>query len=246
MIAALGLTFLALLGQPQSRTYYWRDAAGQTHITNTPPPSNAEVLEPPPPPAMEPEKAVQKVLVRPRTAPDGSRATPNLNPAQQEAWDALDRHLAKARSAGNRRTLEAVTESLIHDCLWGNGLWFMPAAPVLAVVLMGLLGWWLALGLGSGSKVPLVGGFLLLGLALGHLLLSVFLYTPQAARLHQNLELLESHLGTGQPLRTEKQTLLQQRYLALDQAAEPFQAPWRFPAEVQALRDTMKRVVVEP
>ncbi|WLT31989.1 DUF4124 domain-containing protein [Geothrix sp. PMB-07] len=247
MIAALGLAFLALLGQPQQRTYYWRDTAGQTHITNLPPPADAEILEPPAPPAMEPEKAVQKgVVVRPRTAPDGKRLAPNLNPAQQAAWDALDQHLAKARAAGNRRTLEAVTDSLIHDCLWGNGLWFLPAAPVLAVALMGLLGWWLALGLGSGPRFPLVGGFLLLGLALGQLLLSVFLYTPQAARLHQNLELLEAHLGTGQPLRAEQQKRLQQRYLALDQAAEPFQAPWRFPAEVRALRDTMKRVVVEP
>ncbi|MBI1753836.1 MAG: DUF4124 domain-containing protein [Acidobacteria bacterium] len=246
MIAALGLTLLALLGQPQPRTYYWRDAAGQRHITNTPPPADAEILEPPPPPAMEPEKAVQKVLVRPKRTLDGKRLAPTLNPAQQEAWDALDRHMAKTRAAGNRRGLEAVAESLIHDCLWGNGLWFMPAAPVLAVALMGLLGWWLALGLGPGPKVPLVGGFLLLGLALGHLLLSVFLYTPQAARLHQNLELLECHLGTGQPLGAEKQKWMRQRYAALDQAAEPFQVPWRFPREVQALRDAMKRVVVEP
>ena len=53
-MAATGLLLLALLGQPQPRTYYWRDAAGQTHITNTPPPPDAQVLEAPPPPAVEP------------------------------------------------------------------------------------------------------------------------------------------------------------------------------------------------
>ena len=37
-MGAASLVCLALLGQGQPRTYYWRDAAGQTHITNTPPP----------------------------------------------------------------------------------------------------------------------------------------------------------------------------------------------------------------
>jgi hypothetical protein len=111
---------------------------------------------------------------------------------------------------------------------------------------MGLLGWWLALGLHPGPRAPLVAGFLLLGLAFGHLFLTVFLYNPQSVRLRQNLELLERHMGAAKALRPEQQALLQRRYLALEQAAEPLQPPWRFPAEVTALRDTMKRVMVEP
>lgn len=245
MIAASWLLALALLGQPQPHTYYWRDAAGQTHVTNTPPPADGVLLDAPPPSAMEPEQALQKNQARPRTRTDGKRQAV-LNPAQQEAWERLDRRLAVARLESDRKTLEAVADSLIHDCLWGQGLWFMPAVPVLAVVLMGLLGWWLALGLGSGPKGSIVGGFVLLGLGLGHLLLSIFLYHPQAVRLRQNLELLESHLGTGKGLRTEQQALLQQRYQALEQAADPLKAPWRFPMEVQALRTSMKRVVVDP
>jgi len=169
-----------------------------------------------------------------------------LNPAQQQAWEALDQHLARARAEGNRGSLEAVSESLISDSLWGNGLWARPLLPVLSVALMGLLGWWLALGLRSGSRVPLVVGFLLLGLAAGQLLLNVFLYRPQALRLRQNLELLELHMGTGKALRPEHRAMLQQRYQALDQAADPLLPPWRFPAEVTTLREAMKQVMVEP
>ena len=169
-----------------------------------------------------------------------------MGDAQQQAWEALNRRRAKARAEGDRPTLEAVANSLIHDCLWGNGLWAMPLAPILSVLLMGLLGWWLALGFRTGPKLPLVAGFILLGVGFGHMVLNAFLYHPQAARLRQNLELLEQNLGTDRPLRPEHRILLQQRYQALEQAAGPLQAPWRFPAEVKALRQALKQVMVEP
>jgi len=242
---AAGLLFLALLVQPQPHTYYWRDAAGQTHITNTPPPLDAELLDQPPPPGVERGKAGRPELIR-QSASQGGRRQVVLNPVQQKAWESLNQHLSKARANGDRRTIEAVTDSLIHDCLWGNGLWAMPIVPVLAIGLLGLLGWWLALGLRGGPRIPMVGGFLLLGIGFGHLLLNVFLYHPQAVRLHQNLELLESHLGTGRNLRPEHRAMLQRRYQALDQAAEPHQLPWRFPAEVKILREAMKQVMVDP
>ena len=245
MTVLAGLLVLALLGHAQPHTYYWRDAAGQTHITNTPPPADAEVLDAPPPPAVEPGKASRPEVVRQSAGLGGHRQV-TLSPVQQQAWGALDEHLAKARSQGDRRTLEAVADSLISDCLWGHGLWAMPVAPVLTVVLLGFLGWWLAIGHRSALRVPLIGGFLLVGLVLGHLLLNVFLYHPQALRLRQNLELLEHHLGTGKALRLDHQRLLQQRYQALEQAADPLQPPWRFPLEVKALRAAMNQVMVEP
>ena len=245
MTVIAGLLVLALLGPARPHTYYWRDAAGQTHITNTPPPSDAEVLQAPPPPAVEPGKVGRPEVVRQSTSLGGHRQV-TLSPLQKQAWGALDELLAKARSQGDRRTLETVADSLISDCLWGHGLWAMPAAPVLSVVLMGFLGWWLAIGLRSGLRAPLIAGFLLLGLALGHLLLNVFLYHPQEVRLRQNLELLEQHLGTGEALRPAHQKLLRQRYQALEQAADPLQPPWRFPVEVKALRAAMKQVMVEP
>ena len=244
MIAAAGLLALALLVQPQPRTYYWRDAAGQTHITNTPPPSDAEILEPPQAPAVAPGKAGRPEVVRQSASHGGQRQALSL--VQKQAWDALDQHLAKARAAGDRRTLEAVPESLIQDCLWGNGLWAMPILPVLSVLLMGLLGWWLALGLRTGTRIPMIAGFLLLGLAFGHLLLNAFLYNPQAARLRRNLELLEQHVGTGKALRPEHRVMLQQRYRALEEATSPIHPPWLFQKELKTLREAVKQVMVEP
>ncbi|MCE1205459.1 MAG: DUF4124 domain-containing protein [Holophagaceae bacterium] len=244
-MTAAGLLVLALLGQPQPRTYYWRDAAGQRHITNTPPPPDAQVLEAPPPPAVEPGHAGRPEVLR-QSANRNGRSQAMLSPAQRQAWEALNRRLAKARAEGDRLTLEAAATSLINDCLWGNGLWAMPVVPLLSVALMGLLGWWLALGLRTGPRLPLVAGFVLLGAGFGHLLLNAFLYHPQAVRLRQNLELLEQHMGTDRALRPEHRTILQQRYQALERAAEPLQVPWRFPAEVEALRQTLKQVMVDP
>jgi hypothetical protein len=245
VIGAACLLCLALLGQAQPRTYYWRDAAGQTHITNTPPPVDAEILDAPPPTAVEPGRPVNLDLIRP-SAVRGGQSPVELTPTQKQDWEALDRHLAQARSRGDLRTLGVVTDALIQDCLWGSGLWAMPALPVISVLLLGLLGWWVALGLRPAFHVPLVGGFLVLGLLSGQLLLNGFLYHPQAVRLRQNLERLEHHMGTGKALRPEQRALLQQRYLALEQATEPFSAPWRFPAEVKVLREAMKKVMVEP
>jgi len=244
-LAIAGLLALALLGQPQSHPYYWRDAAGQTHITTTPPPADAEILEAPQAPGVELEKAGRPQSNHPNAGKGGHRQV-LLNPVQRQAWEAIDLKLAQARSLGDRRILEDVADSLISDCLYGNGLWARPVVPLVSVLLLGLLGWWFALGLRSGPKAPLVAGFVLLGLAMGHLLLNVFLYHPQAVRLRQNLELLEHHMGTGKDLRNEQRTLLQQRYQALELAAEPLQAPWRFPVEVRATRETVKRVMVAP
>lgn len=240
---ASGLLLLALLGQAQPRTYYWRDAAGQTHITNTPPPADAQLLQSPPPPAVEPGRVEHPEPIQQSLA-NGRQVV--LSPVQKEAWDALELHLAKARSADDRRTLEAVAESLVHDCLWGKGLWARPLLPLLALLLLGLSGWWVALGLQPQFRAPLVGGFLVVGLACGHLLLNRFLYQPQAARLRQNLELLEGHMGLGRDIRPERRALLEARYQALERAASPLRAPWSFPTEVASLAETMKQVMVAP
>jgi hypothetical protein len=198
-------------------------------------------MEAPPPPAVEPGQSER----RPRPIQDHHASPSSLTPAQQAAWRALDRRLAQARSQQDTHTLEAIADSLVDDCLWGRGLWAIAFLPVLSVVLLGLLGWWLALGLGSGARMPLLGGFLLLGTAFGQLLLASFLYYPQSVRLRQNLEQLEHHLG-GPALRPANQELLQRRCRDLDQAAGLLQPPWRFPARVVELRRDLKQVVVDP
>ncbi len=244
MTAAAGLLLLALLGPPQPRTYYWRDAQGQTHITNTPPPPGAELLEAPPPPAVEAGRAHPEPV---RQSLSGRNREPLvLSPGQKLAWEGLDRRLAQARAAGDRNTLEAVGDSLLSDCLWGNGLWALPALPILVVLLMGLMGWWLALSLQTSLRLPLVAVFLVLGLGFGQVLISAFLFHPQAERIRQNLNLLEHHLGVGRPARPEAHAQLLAHHTALEAAAQSALAPWQFPAEVQRLRATLRKVMVDP
>lgn len=247
MILAPGLLALALLlpqkPPPQRPMYQWRDAGGQVHVTNTPPPPGAEpVMEAPPPPAVEPGRP--EPPFRPKAART-DQLKGELSPAQQAAWRALEEHLVKARARNDRGSIEAVTDSLIDDCLWGSGLWAVPLLPALSLALMALLGWWLALGLKAGTRIPIVAGFVLLGLAFGQLLLASFLYHPQATRLRQNMALLELHTG-GKELRPANQARLLARYRALEDAADPLQPPWNFPLQVAALRRDMKQVMVDP
>ena len=241
MSLGAGLLALALLVQPRP-VYHWRDAQGQPHVTDTPPPPGAAVVEAPPPPALEPGTSA---LPAPRHGRPVRQREAGLSPVQRAAWEAVDQRLALARSRNDTRILKAVADSLVDDCLWNGGLWARPVLPVLAVALLGLLGWWLALGQGLALRVPILGAFLLLGLAFGQVLLATFLYQPQARRLRQNLELLELHLG-GRDLSPANEALLLHRYQAVENAAHALQPPWRFPAEVAALRRDVKRVVIDP
>ena len=245
MAIAAGLLALALLAQPTPRTHAWRDAAGRTHITNTPPPAGAEVLQMPSASGLENGRAIppEPALVAP--APEAP-PEPSLTPAQREAWSALDQHLARARSAGDQRTLAATVESLFDDSLWGRGLWALSTAPLLGLALLGLIGWWVALGLRAPLRLPALVGFLLVGLALGQVLLATFLYRPQAARLRQNLQRLEVHTGLGRPLPAAERLRLRQRYADLERVASPAQPPWRFPGEVERLRRDFLQVMVAP
>ena len=245
MALAAGLLALALLAQPTSPTHAWRDAAGRTHITSTPPPPGAVLLKPPSASAIENGTATppEPTLVAPgpEAPPD-----PSLTPAQREAWSALDQHLSRARSTGDQRTLAATVESLFDDSLWGRGLWALAAAPLLGLVLLVLVGWWVALGLRAPLRFPVLAGFLLAGLALGQVLLATFLYRPQAARLRQNLQRMEVHTGLGRPLPAAERIRLRQRYADLERIASPAQPPWRFPEEVASLRRDFLQVMVAP
>ena len=245
MALAASLLALALLAQPTPRTHAWRDAAGRTHITNTPPPPGAEVLKPPSASGIENGKAAPPEL-SPLPPVSEAPPDPSLSPAQRAAWSALDQHLARARSAGDQRTLDATVGSLFDDSLWGRGLWALGTAPLLTLALMGLLGWWVALGLRAPLRLPTLVGFLLAGLALGQVLLATFLYRPQAAHLRQNLQRLEVHTGLGRPLPAAQRLRLRQRYADLERAASPAQPPWHFPREVASLRRDFLQVMVAP
>jgi len=226
------------------QVYRWKDDKGKIQMTNTPPPPGAVVLEAPPPPmALEPDTG-PKVVVR----QSGNRSKPSeLSPGQKAAWEALDQALSEARRKGDRATLQAVASSLIRDSRWGNGLGFVAFLPFVALALFSCLGWWAGYTLPRAQRLPLVGTFVLTGLVLGHLLLTHFLYRPQFYRLRLNLTFLtDYYLGGDLRVGPRNREALQAHWTALEAASTPAAAPWRFPAEVEALEETMKRVMVEP
>lgn len=228
------------------KVYRWKDEKGKIQITNTPPPPGALVLEEPPPPmGLEADRGA-KLLVRQSGASARSKPT-DLAPEQQAAWEALDKALGEARRRGNKATLEAVVSSLIHESRWSNGLGFVALMPLVALALMGLTGWWIAFNLSRSQRRPLIGAFIFSGLVLGQLMLSHFLYRPQFYRLRLNLTLLtDFYLGGDLRIGPKNREAVQAHWAALDSACSPTAAPWRFPAEVNALEATLKRVVVEP
>ena len=239
-------------GQPRPQgapaapqVYRWKDDKGKIQMTNTPPPPGAVVLEAPPPPMALEADPSPKLLVR---QSQGGRSKPSdLSPGQKAAWEALDKALAEARRKGDRATLQAVASSLIRDSRWGSGLGFVALMPFVALALLSLLGWWVGFHLPRAHRLPLLGAFVLTGLVLGHLMLAHFLYRPQFFRLRLNLTFLTDHyLGGDLRLGPKNREALQAHWRALEAASAPSAPPWRFPAEVDALEETLKRVMVEP
>ena len=231
---------------PAPQVYRWKDDKGKIQITNTPPPPGAVVLEAPPPPmALEADPGPKLTL---RQSQVGTRSKPtDLSPSQKAAWEALDKALSEARRKGDRATLQAVATSLIRDSRWGNGLGFVAILPFVALALLSLLGWWAAFHLPRAQRLPLIGAFVFTGMVLGQLLLIHFLYRPQFFRLQVNLGLLTEHyLGGDLRLGPKNREALQAHWAALQAACAPSAAPWRFPAEVEAMEETLKRVMVEP
>ncbi len=229
-----------------AKVYRWKDEKGKIQITNTPPPPGAPVLEEPPPPLALESDHGGKLLVKQSGA--SSRSKPaDLSPEQQAAWEALDKALGNARRRGDKATQEAVVSLLIQNSRWSNGLWYVAFMPVIALALMGLLGWWIAFNLPASQRRPMIGGFVFSGIVLGQLLLSHFLYRPQFYRLRLNLTLLtDFYLGGDLRMGPKNREALQAHWTALEAASASTAPPWRFPAEVSALEDTLKRVVVEP
>ncbi len=231
---------------PAAQVYRWKDDQGKIQITNTPPPPGAVVLEAPPPPlGLEPESGLKIVV---RQSQNGVRSKPSdLSETQKASWAALDKALAEARRKGDRATLQAVASSLIQFSRWGSGLGYVALMPGVALALMGLLGWWAGYTMPREQRLPLIGTFVLTGLVLAQLFLTHFLYRPQYFRLQLNLTLLtEYYLGGDVRLGPKNRETLHAHWKALEAASAPMAAPWRFPAEAEALEETLKRVMVEP
>lgn len=240
------LTALTLSAAPAPQpkpVYRWKDDQGKVQITNTPPPPGAEVLDAPPPPmALESDRSGR--LVMRQSAGPARRKPEDLSPAQRAAWEELDKHLEEARKRGDKHVLEAVASSLLHDSLWGSGLGWVALIPFLTVALLALLGWWFSFGLPAPTRKPVLAGFAVAGLLSAQMLVGHFLYRPQFYRVRLNINLFTTYyLGGPRQLTAQERDRLNRHFLALEDAAGAFNAPWRFYSEVDDLEDTLKKVV---
>jgi hypothetical protein len=238
------LAAVVLAAQPQT-LYRWKDRTGKEHVTQTPPPPDATSLDVRQPQGGPTSKPLEAQTEDPSRKQKQSSPPAGPNPGLLERWKALDQRLEEARTKQDTTTIEAVVEGLFRESLWGSGLWAIPLLPIATLALVVLLGWWV----GSGLKQPFSAGVMVLsvlvGLALGQLALSRFLYRIQLSRLQSNLSMLENNLGGKLP-RGSHRAALQQHLTALETAARPVAPPWAFLLECRSAEDTMVKVALDP
>jgi hypothetical protein len=247
LLALLAASALATLVAAQAPTLYrWKDRSGKEHVTQTPPPPGATVL------------AVPQAQGG-ASAQTAATAAQNQNPVlkvQQpgvpgqdsqlvEKWKALDQRLEEARTKQDTVAIEAIVEGLFRESLWGGGLWAIPLLPVATLALLILLGWWAGSGLRQPWSATVVLVSILLGLTLGQLTLSRFLYRTQFSRLQSRLALLENHLGGKLPRATHRKAM-QDHLRSLDAASALLAPPWAFLLECRSAEDTMIKVALDP
>ncbi len=234
---------LGAVGTQPKPVHRWKDEKGKVQITNTPPPPGAEILDGPPPPLGVETEQSSRFLVR-QSLGTAKRHPTDLTPSQREAWEALEKHLDEARKHGDTKVLEAVASSLLGDSLWGNGLGWVALIPFLTLAVCALLGWWLAFGLKSSQRLPVIGAFAAFGLLAAQLLVGHFLYRPQFYRVKLNISLFTEHyLGSEKQLTPQQRERLTKHFAALEEATGPFSLPWSFYSEVDDLENTLKQVV---
>jgi hypothetical protein len=243
LLAASALAATLLAAQAQT-LYRWKDRSGKEHVTQTPPPPGATALNVPQPqagPGAQPAAAANEDPVQKVHQP----AVSGLDSRLVEKWKALDQRLEEARSKQDTVAIEAIVEGLFRESLWGGGLWAIPLLPIATLTLLVLLGWWAGSALKQPWATVVIVVSILLGLTLGQLTLSRFLYRIQFSRLQAKLALLENHLGGKLPRATNRAAM--QKHLAdLDAAATPLAPPWAFLLECLSAEDTMIKVALDP
>ncbi len=242
------LAFAAALraqGPAQPQIYRWKDSKGRLYITTTPPPSGATVLGLPP---EQNTKAHEAPKPAPKPGPVQVTTPPNqpLTESQRGFWELLAQNLGTAREKGDRLALEAAADSIFQDSFWGNGLWVLPAFPFASLLLLLLLGWFLASGRKGASKLRFMAAFTVLGLVAAQVTLARFVYRAQAQRLTGNLMLLQLNLGGGKSLSPDHRLEMDGRLRALEEGTSPLSPPWKFVREASGMKEWLRQMVVDP
>ncbi len=205
---------------PRRQPHYWKDAQGQVHMTDTPPPAGAEVLASPPPSALQPEAA--------KAPPVDPLA--QLPPELRARWEAIRTRALSARAQKDRAAMAALVHEVTQEARWGDGRRAALLLPIVGFAFLALIGWWLALGLHGPWRPVALGLALLAALAVADVLVVELVNRPQVPRLREDLKLLVQVAGPA-----DSQSKLDPPLADLDAACSFGAAPWSFRAAVAVL-----------
>jgi len=232
--------------QPPKPTYQWKDKAGRTHHTTSPPPPNATIISITTP---------QDFDLGADSDEDDTQPTPEELKLKMESvldrgtvayWRGVEDALRQARLLNDTKGQESALKAVIRHALWGSGLWALAALPFVVMAISALFAWWACAKLAKRPKILAWTACALAGLALSALGLNFALYGPQARRLDFALSMLPNYLGDGVEAKLTNIQLIRSRSEALQEAVEPYAPIWAFPLEVRRTRKAVRQLVVDP
>lgn len=232
--------------QPPKPTYQWKDKAGKTHHTTSPPPSNATIISITTP---------QDFDLGANSDEDDTQPTPEelklkiesvLDRGTVAYWRGVEDALHQARLSNDAKGQNGAVKAVVRHALWGSGLWALVALPFVVMAISALFAWWACESLAKRPKILAWTACGLTGLALSALGLNFALYGPQARRLDFALSMLPNYLGDGVEAKPANIQLISSQSEALQEAAEPYAPIWAFPLEVSRTRKAIRQLVVDP
>jgi len=242
---ALVLTLL-LQAQGQESVYRWKDSAGRLHVTTTVPPINANILE---------VLTHRNLAGTTMSGSDNTTLTPEELRIQMELamgedtikyWHNIDKSFYAARQSGNNAESLKTLDDILSDVLWGDGLWAISLLPLLVIAISLLIAWWISTGLSKLARTLVWSGFVFAGLFLSHIGANRALYRPQAKRLDFMLSVLPNYLGGYIRVKPDNQRAIRNHVEALPKTVTPLSPAWIFPIEIHRIRQTLRRVVLDP
>lgn len=232
--------------QPPKPTYQWRDRAGRTHHTTSPPPQNAtdiSIITP------------QDFDLGADSNEDDTQPTPEELKLKLESvldrgtvayWRGVEDALRQARLSNDAKEQDGAAKAVVRHALWGSGLWALVALPFVVMATSALFAWWACASLAKRPKILAWTACGLAGLALSAIGLNFALYGTQARRLDFALSMLPNYLGDGVEAKPANIQLIHIRSEALQEAVEPHAPIWAFPLEVRRTRKAIRQLVLDP
>ncbi|MCL1894340.1 MAG: hypothetical protein FWG02_08925 [Holophagaceae bacterium] len=235
--------------RPRPPTYYWRDRAGQMKITTSVPPPNATIIRVVRDQVLVIEEEFEEIEVRP--TPEEIRAEMEVAFDEKTVlyWHNVDDSFYKARLSSNTQELSNTMNTLFQDSLWGNGIWILIFLPFVIMAISMLLAWMTCYTIRStrlATKSLVWILFTLASASCAHVVLQYTLHRPQAKRIDFMLSMIPHYLGGYIEAKPDNLQAIRLHIDNLLEATEPTIPFWVFLQELDATKQTLDQVVLDP